>query len=207
MRQGILLVVSLLIVLAAGATGADDTTLSVPPTVAQRGWIVVVRGPGGGMSGSTTNELPDKYTTRAVRITDGQEMRVQSNQKLTVTAPGSDPWAVIVSRWYQGVGFMFTHLFFLDTPTAEFSDLRAFELLLAYKSFGFGEQTYVIYCPPRAKVTWEGSYSPEPITDGECKADATLTIALDQRTPTVLHARLLKVERNTGRMLVQLGAD
>jgi hypothetical protein len=112
-------------------------------------------------------------------------------------------WSVVASRWYEGPGnFLLTNLAFLDPPPPGFSDKQALDLMLAYRSFAFGEITWIIFCPQRAKITWQGEYSSEPIIDGQCKANAKLTIALDKRTPTVLSGKLIKVERGMGRILV-----
>ena len=189
------------VLLVSASVCGDEVKVSEGPA-AQRGWIVVVRSPGGGMSGRLTDELPGKYAPRSVKDPSGLSVQVFDNLKMKIGGLGDDEWSVVASRWYQGVGFLFTNLAFLDPPSPEFSDKQALELLLAYRSFTFGEVTYVIFCPPRAKITWQGELSVEPITDGECKANATLTIALDKRTPTVLSGKLVKVERGLGRILV-----
>ncbi len=138
-----------------------------------------------------------------VQDPSGLSFQVFDNLKMNVEGYSDDKWSVVTSRWYQGVGFLLTNLAFLETPSPDLSDKQALVLLLAYRSFTFGEVTYVIFCPPRAKITWQGEPSVEPIIDGECRADATLTIALDKRTPTVLSGKLLKVERGMGRILVR----
>jgi hypothetical protein len=154
------------------------------------------------MSGRVTDELPDKYAARSVDDPSGLSIQVFDNLEMKIGF-GDDERSVVASRWYQGVGsFLLTSLAFLDPPSPEFSDKQACELLVAYRSFTFGEVTHVIFCPPRARITWQGDFSTEPITDGECKANAKLTIALDKRTPTVLSGKLIKVERGMGRILV-----
>jgi len=189
-------------VLLVGARGWGSEVKVPEGPAAQRGWIVVVRSSEGGLfSGRVTDELPGKYATRDVKEPSGRSIQVFDNLKMIMVTSGKDEWSVVASRWYQGVGNL-THLAFLDPPSPEFSDQQALELLLAYRSFTFGELTHVIYCPPRARLTWQGEFSLEPIMDGECKANATLTIALDKRTPTVLSGKLIKVERGLGRILV-----
>ena len=189
-------------VLLVGASVWGDELKVREGPAAQRGWIVVVRSPGGGMSGRVTDELPDKYATRSVDDPSGLSIQVFDNLEMKIGF-GDDERSVVASRWYQGVGsFLLTSLAFLDPPSPEFSDKQACELLVAYRSFTFGEVTHVIFCPPRARITWQGDFSAEPITDGECKANAKLTIALDKRTPTVLSGKLIKAERGMGRILV-----
>jgi hypothetical protein len=173
-----------------------------PDPAAERGWIVVVRGPGGGQSGAFTEELPGKYAARPVTLPTGLGLLVFDNLKLTISGAGQDPWSVVAPRNYQGTGFLMTHLFYLDTPGPEVTDQHALDLMLGYKSFVFGVQTYVLFCPPRAKVTWEGDWSGVPVINGEAKANATLTISLDKRTPIVVKGKLLKVERGMGRIQV-----
>ena len=160
-------------VLLVGPSVWGDELKVLEGPAAQRGWIVVVRSSGGGMSGRFTDELPGKYATRSVKDSSGLSIQVFDNLKMKIGL-GDDEWSVVASRWYQGVGnFLLTNLAFLDPSSPEFSDKQALELLLAYRSFTFGEVTYVIFCPPRARITWQGEFSVEPIIEGECKANAT----------------------------------
>ena len=53
-------------VLLVGASVWGDELKVREGPAAQRGWIVVVRSPGGGMSGRVTDELPDKYPAQSV---------------------------------------------------------------------------------------------------------------------------------------------
>jgi hypothetical protein len=189
------------VLLVSASTGEDELKVSEGPA-AQRGWIVVVRSPGGGMSGRLTDEMPGKYATRGVQDSSGLSFQAFDNLTMKVKGYKDDEWSVVASRWYQGVGFLSTNLAFLDPCSVDLSDKQALELLVAYRSFTFGEVTYVVFCPPRTRITWHGETSVEPIIQGECKANATLTIALDKRTPTVLCGKLVKVERGMGRILV-----
>ncbi len=180
----------------------DGQTHAVPDAVFDRGWLAVVRSMRDGMhSGRLTEELPGEYAHRSFEWAAGLGVGVSDNLRFVIGADPDD-WSVVAPRVYQDVHNTHTMLFFLDALPEGFTDEQAAELLVAYHSFQFGEFTYVIFCPPRAQVVWDGEYSPEPITRGECKANGWLTVAVDDRTPTDLAGDLIRVEYNTGTILV-----
>ncbi len=164
------------------------------------GWIVVVRSLRDGThSGRETDEFKDKYTFRNFEPWPG--FRVQESCNLRHVIGGRDPWSVSAVRYYVGLEAMVA-LAFLDLPSAAVTDAAIGDLLRAYSSSRFGEFTYVIHCPVRAQVEWEGDHSNEPVAYGSSRATGKVTIRLDDRQPTVIPGDLIREEGYTGRIVI-----
>ncbi len=198
--------VGVALLVAHGPIVAAETIEPEGPA-AKRGWIVVVR-PGAAMfSARLTDELEGEYGTRSFDAPDGTSVWAMSNLRLVLSFPNAE-WSVTAARAYHPTtGFLNTDLVYLDPPGADLTDEQAAALLLAYASFRFGEPTTVLFCPPRAQLEWAGEPAYEPVVQGACKANAELTIRVDDRTPTVLKNAHIRVEQNSGRILVSRDED
>jgi hypothetical protein len=195
--------VGVILLLVHGSAMAGEAIKAEGPA-AKRGWVVVVR-PGYGMlSARLTDELKGECGTRWFDAADGTRVSVLNNVRLVLSAP---EWSVTASRVYTCAVDLLTDLVYLDPPGIDLSDEQAAALLLAYASFRWAEQTTVLFCPPRAQLEWTGDSVYEPMIQGASKINAELTIRLDDRTPIVLKGAHIRVEQNSGRILVSRNAD
>jgi hypothetical protein len=182
--------VGAILLLVHGSAMAGEVIKAEGPA-AKRGWIVVVRPGYGDLSARLTDELKGEYGTRWFNAADGTRVSVLNNVRLVLSAP---EWSVTASRVYLCASNLLTDLVYLDPPSADLSDEQAAALLLAYASFRWAEQT-------------AGDAAYEPIVQGASKTNAELTIRLDDRTPTVLKGASIRVEQNSGRILVSRNVD